>query len=122
MRLSMVANALLSCCCSRSKELKRGGGRGSGDGSGSIEVKGECRKSPNIVAEAAAILQPNGVVSRKRISWEVSGKFGSKKVLHLQLQGLRWSRVRRCGWAGRESTSEIRTYEDGTVRDLLPQI
>ena len=84
MRFSIVAKALLSCCCSRSKELKSEGGLGAGDGSGSMEVKGECRKRPNIVAEAAAILQPNGVVSRKRRSWEVRGKFGSKKVLHLQ--------------------------------------
>lgn len=48
--------------------MKREGGLGSCDGVGRMEVKGECRKSPNIVAEAAAILRPNGVESRKRRS------------------------------------------------------
>ena len=101
MRLFMVANALLSCCCSISKVLTRGGGRRSREGSGSMEVKGECKKSPSIVARSGNFTA-EWRVSRKRISLEVSGKFGSKKVLHLQWQGQRWSRVSRCGRAGRE--------------------
>ena len=41
---------------------------GTGERSGTIEAKGEWRNRPSIVAEAAAILQPKGVESRKRMS------------------------------------------------------
>lgn len=75
--------------------MNNGGGAGLGEGSGRMEVKGECRKSPNIVADAAAILQPKGVESKKSRSWAVKGKFGSKNVLHLHWQGQRWRRVSR---------------------------